>query len=421
MFARERPFSPSQAAYAARSTLVILPSSILHQWEKELKSWAPFLDVFVFQGSGVHKHTAVATAKLLTCDVALISCTTALPASVLFVIDPPIMRGFNTWFLYNTQPQRAPNSCAGNVLEKEYYRTGHGKELRSSATYSSSPSPIFQIYFWRLILDETQYIDREQMTKKGQMKQRPIVQTMPKTQRFKVAMYLHSAHRWCVSGTPFNTLDDVKTLLVFLRHDLASDFCWGNLCASPRMADSAFWTSVLHMWRNSRSSTEPILALPGTTSEVLVTSCSSVEKEVYYSLFFHEQSDSTESSSLLEQRELSDLLRSCLHPSQISDHGMQRLGIDVPHSRPNTVLHKLKSHASGLISVAEVMKRLLSQADEDLEQARLEWYIATNDLADHALFCCNDRSRAFELYIKGFELSQDTVVSYPHNLSLQSM
>ncbi len=67
------------------------------------------------------------------------------------------------------------------------------------------------------------------------------------------------------------------------------------------------------------------------------------------------------------------------------------------------------------------MKRLISQADEDLEEARLEWYIAMNDFADHALFYCNDHSRAFELYSKGFELSQDTVVSYPHNTTLQFM
>ena len=53
--------------------------------------------------------------------------------------------------------------------------------------------------------------------------------------------------------------------------------------------------------------------------------------------------------------------------------------------------------------------------------ARLEWYIAMNDFADHALFFCNDHSRAFELYSKALELIQDTVVSYPHNMALKSM
>ena len=309
-----------------------------------------------------------------------------------------------------------PQAFAGNSLDKEYYRTGHNKELRSGAFHTSSPSPIFQIYFWRLILDETQYIDREQITKKRQ-----VFQSMPKTKRFKVAMYLHSAHRWCVSGTPFNTLGDLQTLLVFLRHDLVNETAWGNLRASPQMTDSAFWKSVLHLWRNSRSSTEQILALPGTTSEVLVTSWSSVEKEIYYSLFSHEQNESTEHSSLVEQRELSDLLRSCMHPSQISDHGMQRLGIEASHARPNIAQRKLKSHVSDLISRHEVMKRLVSQADEDLEEARLEWYIAMNDFADHALYYCNDHSKAFQLYAKGFELSQVTVVCYPHNTTLQFM
>lgn len=61
-----------------------------------------------------------------------------------------------------------------------------------------------------------------------------------------------------------------------------------------------------------------------------------------------------------------------------------------------------------------------------VEEARLEWYIAMNDFADHALLFCNDHSRAFELYSKALELIQDTVVSYPkmfypHNMALKSM
>ena len=68
----------------------------------------------------------------------------------------------------------------------------------------------------------------------------------------------------------------------------------------------------------------------------------------------------------------------------------------------------------------EVMQRLVAQADEDLEEARLEWYIAMNDHADHAAFNCKDGQRACELYTKGFHLSQDTVVSYPHKSALES-
>jgi hypothetical protein len=95
MFFGERQSRPLQTSFAARSTLIIMPSSILHQWEKELSDWAPFLDVFVFQGSDVHKNREVALSKLLTCDVALISCTTVFPFSRLFqrgslLICPPL-------------------------------------------------------------------------------------------------------------------------------------------------------------------------------------------------------------------------------------------------------------------------------------------------------------------------------------------
>jgi len=380
MFLNERQQQPLQTSYTARSTLVIMPSSILHQWEKELSDWAPFLDVFVFQGSDVHIHE-LATSKLLTCDVALISCSKP----------------------YSSTLHAAANSIvfAGTTLQNEYWRTGHNKHLRNAAP--CNPSPIFQIYFWRLILDETQYIDNN--VKRAQP---AAANKMPKSMRFKVAMCVHSAHRWCVSGTPFNTLDDLKTLLIFLRHELGSDAAWNALCSSPKFRDASFWQSVLHLWRNSRNSCSDIL-LPTTTNLVLVTSLSSVEREVYHTVLTNEHC------------ELHDLQRACLHPSELSAHCMQRLGIDVSHSRPNAARDKQASRAFGLLSMAELMKRLVAQTEEDLEAARLDLCIAVNDLADHASFNLGDCPRACELYSQMFEMSQDTLVSYPHNPTLESM
>ena len=67
------------------------------------------------------------------------------------------------------------------------------------------------------------------------------------------------------------------------------------------------------------------------------------------------------------------------------------------------------------------MKRLVAQTEEDLEAARLDLCIAVNDLADHASFNLGDYPRACELYSQMFEMSQDTLVSYPHNPTLESM
>ena len=226
--------------------------------------------------------------------------------------------------------------------------------------------------------------------------------------RFKVAMCVHSAHRWCVSGTPFNTLDDLKTLLMFLRHELGSDAEWNALCTSSRFRDTAFWQSALHLWRNSRNSCADIL-LPETVNLVLVTSLSSVEKEVYRTVLTNEHC------------ELSDLQRACLHPSELSAHCMQRLGIDVSHSRPKASGDEQDSRACSLLGMGELMKRLVAQTEEDLEEARMDLCVAVNDLADHASFNLGDRARACELYSKMFEMSQDTVVSYPHKSTLESM
>ena len=189
---------------------------------------------------------------------------------------------------------------------------------------------------------------------------------------------------------------------MFLRHELETDTAWNAL--SARITDAALWQSVLHLWRNARSS----LSLPETTNLVLVTSFSSVEKEIYRSVLSHENC------------ELLDLQCACLHPNEMSPHCLQRLGADVSHSRPKADRGEQGPHASSFPFMIEVMQRLVAQADEDLEEARLEWYVAMNDYADHAAFNCQDGQRACELYTKGFHLSQDTVVSYPHKPALES-
>jgi len=249
-------------------------------------------------------------------------------------------------------------------------------------------------------------------------------------------MCVHSAHRWCVSGTPFNNLDDLKTLLIFLRHELSSAAAWDALCRSPRLTDAGFLQSVLHLWRNSRSSTERFVALPETTNLLLLTSLSSVESELYRTCHASACASPDErrqggaggiaDCDQDDSSRLSDLLRACVHPSQLSDACMKRLGIDVSRSvsRLKAARGAPRTHSSSLhsnFSMGELVKRLVAQADEDLEEARLEWYIAMNDAADFAAFNREDNARACGLYSKGFELSQDTVVSYPHKSSLESM
>jgi SNF2 family DNA or RNA helicase len=41
-------------------SLVVCPLAVVDNWERELHTWCPELDVVVYKGSQVHRHTQTA-------------------------------------------------------------------------------------------------------------------------------------------------------------------------------------------------------------------------------------------------------------------------------------------------------------------------------------------------------------------------
>lgn len=117
--------SPSPENFPRSSaTLIITPPAILQQWKNELQGLAPSLSVFVYEGLRVEAGKSDHEALILRCTQHNVVLTTY------------------------------------NVLAREihYTETPH-RSLRHKRRYDKRLSPLTQIYWWRVVLDEAQMVE----------------------------------------------------------------------------------------------------------------------------------------------------------------------------------------------------------------------------------------------------------------------
>lgn len=156
--------TPSQA------TLIITPSSILHQWKTELATHAPSLRVLDYQGM-----PSVARASQMKGE---------LSVSDLLGYDVVL--------------------TTYNVLGKEiwYATTGPERSLRHEKKHQRRRSLLTMIHWWRVCLDEAQMVEG------GVSNAAVVARSIPRQ------------NAWAVSGTPLRkNVQDLYGLLLFLRFE----------------------------------------------------------------------------------------------------------------------------------------------------------------------------------------------------------
>ena len=147
------------------ATLIITPPSILQQWRNEIESLAPSLKVLTY--SGLRSEAKTSTNKQL------------------------LSRLRNHDVVLTTY----------NVLASEIHHvTARERELRHVKKYQSRLSPLVQLFWWRVVLDEAQMIESGV------------------SNAAKVAQLIPRQNAWAVSGTPVRKdIRDLFGLLTFLR------------------------------------------------------------------------------------------------------------------------------------------------------------------------------------------------------------
>eukprot|EP00743_Colponemidia_sp_Colp-15_P012322 GILK01013989.1.p1 GENE.GILK01013989.1~~GILK01013989.1.p1 ORF type:complete len:1573 (-),score=378.23 GILK01013989.1:49-4446(-) len=229
----------------AKTTLIVSPSAIVHQWKEEvLRHTLPdSVSILVYEGVSGFSGTASTSSPL----------PKAIRAEQLSRYDIVI--------------------TTYDVLKSDIYHTevNTGPQRRYKRRYKPLPCPLTRIHWWRLCLDEAQMV--ESTTARAAA----------------MALQLSAMNRWCVSGTPIQRgLEDLYGLLLFLQvNPLCIRAWWQRTVIQPLENGDARGTHTLlnslHrvMWRSSKKSVWHELNLPEQRDEVTRLRFSAVEAHFY--------------------------------------------------------------------------------------------------------------------------------------------
>ena len=149
-----------------------------------------------------------------------------------------------------------------DILAQEYLKLLKGND-----------SALYQHVWLRVILDESQNIKSRT------------------TRRCKAACALYAKFRWCLSGTPIqNKLDDLFSLLLFLRIEVFGEYFWWNTYIN-KFTDNNEAFGILNqilnslLLRRTKKSTysngTQILELPEKTIEICLVKMNKFERSLY--------------------------------------------------------------------------------------------------------------------------------------------
>ncbi|GAB2221670.1 hypothetical protein Droror1_Dr00012855 [Drosera rotundifolia] len=188
------------------------------------------------------------------------------------VVCPPSV--FSTWVTQLTEHTRR-----GSLKVYMYYgeRTQDPEELKKfdlvlttySTLASETSSPVKEIDWWRIILDEAHFIKN------------------PNAQQTQAVTGLKATRRWAVTGTPIqNSSYDLFSLMAFLRFDpFSNKGYWNSLVQRPLAQGNQAGLSRLQVIMGAislrRSKDKTLVGLPSKSVETCFVELSTEERELY--------------------------------------------------------------------------------------------------------------------------------------------
>jgi E3 ubiquitin-protein ligase SHPRH len=215
------------------ATLIITPPTILEQWVSELRTHAPQLRVFHYRGipkqNASKEELATATVdNLMRFDVVLTTYN-VLAKEIHFAAPPP------------------------------------DRNLRNIPRQERRKSPLVEISWWRVCLDEAQMIETGV------------------SQAATVARIIPRCNAWAVSGTPLRKdVQDLRGLLIFLRCDALA-----NNKALWNSQDKATFRGIFKQiaLRHTKDKIRNELRLPPQRRAVITVSFTAIEEQNYNDMF----------------------------------------------------------------------------------------------------------------------------------------
>ena len=337
----------------SKATLIITPPSILKQWQSEIYRLTPF-SVIVYEGIRHSKKTNDALIEaLLEHDIVLAT--------------------------YGT-------------LASEIYYSGSVPErsLRHEKQYARRQSPLVQISWWRVILDEAQMVESGV------------------SNAAKVACMVPRVNAWAVSGTPMKQdVKDLLGLLIFLR---IRPYCdsravWESLVKNHKSVLKQLLRDIAI--RHTKHMIQDELQLPLQKRVVITLPFQQIEEQHYSDLFRKmceecgldqegaplSEAYDPESGVMLAKMQswLLRLRQTCNHP-EVGTHNKRALG----------------RSEGPLRSVADVLKVMIEQNKSDV-RAEERLFIMTRVRRGQIYEAADQPQEALNLWLEVLSMSTEIV------------
>ncbi|KAF5027329.1 hypothetical protein F66182_573 [Fusarium sp. NRRL 66182] len=269
------------------ATLIVTPPSLKDQWVSEITRHAPGLSVKVYKGrKKMSQIDEQQTVEELAYHDIIITTYSVLSAELHYT---------------TTCPERS---------------------RRHERVYARPKSPLVQLSWWRLCLDEAQMIENGY------------------SQAAAVARVIPRINAWGITGTPVkDNIKDLQGLLLFLRYEpyCSAVSVWQHLIYNNKPAFQRLFNSIT--LRHTKSMVRDELILPPQKRFVISMPFTAVEEQHYQSLY-REMAEAIELSldgePLVEEWKLKDhaelmrtwlvrLRQTALHP-EIAGYNRRALG-----------------------------------------------------------------------------------------------
>lgn len=354
---------------SSRATLIITPPSILEQWRSEMHVHAPNLKVLHYKGlrssnASNKEHSEATVEELLRYDVVLTTYG-VLSREIHYATPPP------------------------------------DRSSRHEKRHERRKSPLVQISWWRVCLDEAQMVENGV------------------SNAAKVACVVPRCNAWAVSGTPLQKdVQDLRGLLTFLRCDTFAQnkMVWG------RLDKSSFYAIFNQITlRHTKDKVRDDLRLPIQNRIVITIPFTAIEEQNYADLVrqmcnecsltsegepFNPNSDPTSPETLERMREwLVRLRQTCLH-AHVGRKNKRALG----------------AKNGPLRTVHEVLEIMIDQNSTRWKAEAREMILNRVKMGHVMAYAGNIDNRAetaLPFYTKALEEAEDFVSMYRQELELE--
>ncbi|GKT99342.1 rad8 protein and rdh54p [Fusarium langsethiae] len=235
---RSRPLV--QSTYEAQAkltptgaTLIVTPPSLRDQWASEISRHAPGLSVEIYEGrKRIADEDEEHTINELAGHDVVITTYSVLSSELHYTTAPP------------------------------------ERSRRHARVYQRPVSPLTQISWWRICLDEAQMIENGY------------------GQAAKVARVIPRVNAWGITGTPVkNSLQDLQGLLLFLQYEpyCSMNSVWNHLLRWNKSGFQRLFNKIT--LRHTKSMVRDELVIPPQKRFVISMPFTAVEEQHYQSLY----------------------------------------------------------------------------------------------------------------------------------------